>query len=58
MLMACPALCCVLRAVFNPCSSKNALCVGSTDSRDDLDDGPASASASRVSYFSSQGPTG
>ena len=43
-------------SAFNPCSSKNALCVGSIDSRNDGDDGVLSHS--RVSYFSSQGPTG
>jgi len=45
-----------MHVAFNPCSSKNALCVGSIDSRNDDDDG--SLSYSRVSYFSSQGPTG
>ena len=48
---------CVLgTVVFNPCTSKNALCVGSIDNRNDDDDG--TLDSSRVSYFSSQGPTG
>lgn len=44
------------QSVFSPCASKNALCVGSIDVRNDRDDG--TLAYSRVSYFSSQGPTG
>lgn len=37
--------------------SKNALCVGSVDLRDDLTDEVLTSDNSRVSYFSSMGPT-
>jgi subtilisin family serine protease len=40
---------------FNPCISKNVICVGSTNLRDDSDDSYVSELA--VSYFSSLGPT-
>jgi hypothetical protein len=48
-------VCVCVCAAFNPCSSKNALCVGAMDSRNDRDDG--ALDHTRVSYFSSQGPT-
>lgn len=41
--------------LYSPCDSKNVLCVGSSDSRDDSSD--ESGISSRISHFSSMGPT-
>eukprot|EP01036_Dinobryon_divergens_P038876 gene38876-51108_t len=43
------------KSVYNPCLSKNVLCVGSTNLRDDLSD--SNEEQLEVSYFSSLGPT-
>jgi hypothetical protein len=42
--------------LYNPCDSKNVLCVGSIDSLDDFTDEVVTDNV-RVSYFSSLGPT-
>jgi hypothetical protein len=41
--------------VYTPCDAKNVLCVGSSDSRDDVSDEPMTSL--QVSFFSSMGPT-
>lgn len=45
-------------SIIAPCLAKNSLCVGSVDATDDKDDSCVGGSSnSRVSYFSSLGPT-
>ena len=44
------------KSLYSPCDAKNALCVGSIDSRDDVSDLPETGNW-QVSFFSSMGPT-
>lgn len=44
------------KSLYSPCDAKNALCVGSIDSRDDISDQPENGNW-QVSFFSSMGPT-
>jgi len=45
------------KTTYSPCTSKNVLCVGSVDLRNDDDDDVVASGHSRVSYFSSMGPS-